>query len=224
MFENVKNDVTLRITELRSLLIHITEQQRNVSTTVPVVPIHLNIIKGLFFVHAYAVYEFTVTSLAQNTLSYINTKLLPTSSYKPLILSIILDPHCNSLEAGNGKKQWDRRRRLFQELDVDNVLPIDNTVLPTGEGNLKYGQLKSLIETLCMTCNPILDNRFIGRLEELVEHRNAISHGRSSPIEIGKRYSIADLEIRLNDIIELCTYLINEFEEYLTNETFKKPV
>jgi hypothetical protein len=222
MLENVKSDVNNRITELRSILIHIDDLQKSVSTSVPIVPLQVNIIKGLFFVHLYSVLEFTVTSLAQETLQHIGTKNIQTNNYKPLFLSIILDSNCNSLEAGNGKKHWDRRRKLFQEIEDNNILPLDITILPTGEGNLKYNQLKSLLDTFCMTCDAVPEKRYIGRLEELVENRNKIAHGRESTVVVGSRYSISDLNIRLTDTIAICTYLTNVFDQYLLKETYKK--
>jgi len=222
MLNNVKSEVSSRITELRSILIHITDLQKSASTSVPTVPLQVNIIKGLFFVHLYSVFEFTVTSLAQETLSYINSQKIPTNSYRPLFLSIVLDQNCNSLEAGNGKKHWNRRRKLFQEIEDNNILPLDITILPTGEGNLKYNHLKTLLDTLCIANDPVPDKRLIGRLEEFCENRNKIVHGRESTVLVGSRYSIEDLEKRLTDTITLCTYLIAVFEEYLTLETYKK--
>jgi len=225
MLENAKSEISIRLSELRSIFIHISDLQKSASVSLPTVPLQVNIIKGLFFVQLYSVFEFTVTSLTQETLSYITSQNIPTNSYKSLFLSIVLDPKLNALEAGNGKKQWDRRRKLFQEIEDNNVLPIDITILPTGEGNLKYQQLKSLLDTLCMTYDPVPDRRLIGRLEELVENRNKVAHGRESSILVGSRYSIDDLEKRLTDIITICTYLTSIFEDYLQKETYKeKPI
>lgn len=221
MLETIKSEAANRITELRSLFIHFSDLQKTASTSVPVVPITVNTIKGLFFVQLYAVYEFTVTSLTQNSLSYINAQNMLTNSYKLQMLSIVLDSHFNSIEASNGKKHWDRRKTLLNDFDAKDVIPIDITILPTGEGNLKHRQLKSIFDTMCLTCDAVPTNRFIGRLEELVENRNAISHGRLTPSEIGSRYSIADLEQILNEISELCSYLIKSFEDYLLNEQYK---
>lgn len=59
-----------------------------------------------------------------------------------------------------------------------------------------------------------------GRVDELVENRNAIAHGRKSPAVIGGRYSSGDLEKRYRDIDELCIYIIDAFESYLNNKDF----
>ncbi len=61
------------------------------------------------------------------------------------------------------------------------------------------------------------DNRHLGRIEELVENRNAIAHGRETAEEVGRRYSTSELGKRIDDVFTLTKYIISTMEShYLT--------
>ena len=56
--------------------------------------------------------------------------------------------------------------------------------------------------------------RLVGRIEELVENRNAIAHGRRTPEEVGGRYSTAEIEKTADDIEKIGSYFVTELERH----------
>jgi hypothetical protein len=58
------------------------------------------------------------------------------------------------------------------------------------------------------------DPRFLGRIEELVENRNAISHGRRTAEDVGRQYSTPELEARIDDVGSIATYLIDTMQQH----------
>jgi hypothetical protein len=117
-------------------------------------------------------------------------------------------------------KAWPRRRDLFARTKSIEAVAINDSVFPADGYNIKFEQLESVWETFCIN-SPVLPRAPLRtRLHEITDNRNAISHGRESPTTIGGRYSVQDLERILSEIDELCTYVVNTFEEYVDNEHF----
>jgi MAE_28990/MAE_18760-like HEPN len=176
--------------------------------------------KGLFFVHLYGPYEFTVASSVQRALREINRIKPRISDCHPAVLSMVLDPECRSLADVGSDKTWDRRRSLLSRACSADEVALAESLMPTNGGNPKYAQLKSIWETFSIR-DPVVPRPEIrGRIEELVEHRNAIAHGREAPAAIGGRFTLKELRDRYSDVSELCTHIIRAFEGYLTGKHY----
>jgi hypothetical protein len=219
MLNDISINSTSRLREVRSFLAMI----RTISSSNSfLVSSEISVAKGLFFVHLYGSYEYTVVAAVQKALSIVDSMKYNVSDFKPTMLSIVLDSRCKSIASVGTQKLWEKRWELFNQIQPNNIVNIDNTVLPTDGSNLKYPQLESIWTTLCINA-PVLPRPILrGRLEELVENRNAIAHGRESASIIGGRYAIGDLEQRYNDINELCTYILQCLEGYIVNKEFLK--
>lgn len=176
--------------------------------------------KGLFFVHLYGPYEFTVATAVRTALHEINHNRPRISDCHPAFLSLALDPECRSLGDVGPEKMWDRRRTLFSRAYSADEVEFSETLMPTNGGNPKYEHLQSIWHTFCIRDPVVPRPEIIGRLEELVEHRNAIAHGRESPATIGGRFTLNELRGRHADISELCTHIIQTFEGYLAKRHY----
>lgn len=217
MLRGVAANSTTHLREVRSLL-NAINRMLGAPRTFP--STDATIAKGLFFVHLYGAYEYTVSSAVQQTLELIDNMGHEVVEYKPTMLSVVLDAKCKAVANVGLKKLWEKRWELFDQIVPGNVVNIDNTVLPTDGGNLKQKQLEMVWKSLCVT-TPVLSSPLLrGRLEELVDNRNAIAHGRESPSVVGRRYSTADLEKRYNDVNALCTHIIQALEDHLNNKDF----
>lgn len=94
--------------------------------------------------------------------------------------------------------------------------------MPTDGQNFRYRQLESIWKTFCIQ-DPILPHGSTGgRIQEMVDLRNSIAHGNESPVEIGKRFTADDLQIRFDVIDEYCNYVIITFENYINNKHYLK--
>lgn len=182
----------------------------------------VTIAKGLFFVHLYGAYEYTVTAAVQKSIQIINASPYTIADCEPVLLSLVLNPQCDSLSDVGRTKTWERRWNLFEQIFSANSINIDDSLFPTDGKNIRFSQLESIWKTFNIH-DPILPRMILkGRLEELVNNRNLIAHGTESPAVVGGRYSSNDLSIRFKDINELCTYIIQVFETYLSNEDYIK--
>jgi hypothetical protein len=62
-----------------------------------------------------------------------------------------------------------------------------------------------------------------GGLEEVTEKRMAISHGRESAADVGRRYSFDDLARRHAAVDLVCGHIVQSFETYLASEHYRFP-
>lgn len=180
----------------------------------------IKIAKGLFFVHLYGAYEYTVTLSIQKAIEVINSMNCRIDACQTLFLSMIFDSECKSLSTVGRNNQWSKRWELFERIKSVDLVSIDSTIFSIECQNIKYRQLECFWKNFCIKA-PVLPRMLLkGRIDELVENRNAIAHGRESPANVGGRYSIDELEKRYTDIDEVCTYIIQSFETCLNNKDF----
>jgi hypothetical protein len=220
MLDDIRSAYTSQLVDVRLLLKMI--QNLEVTSTPLSSSREATISKGLFFVHLYGVYEYTVTSAVQRTIQHINAMSCTVNQCKPILLSIVLDSECTSLSSAGQNSFWPRRWKLFEKLSKNDPIQINDNIFPTNGKNIRYDQLNSIWTTFCVKDPPIPATQMFlkGRVNELVENRNAIAHGRMSPADVGGRYSFNELEKRYKDIDELCVYIIDTLESYLINKDF----
>ncbi len=218
MLSDISTISTTRLEEVRSFLSLIRNLEA--SSGLMSSSVEVTVAKGLFFVHLYGAYECTVNQSIQKTLQIINSQHIPVVDYKPVLLGIVLNAPFQAVCGVGADKKWNKRREFFQQLISKDPISFSETILPTGTGNLKSPQLETIWATMGIS-DPVLPKpSLIGLLEELVDNRNKIAHGRESPVTIGSRFTIDDLEKRFNDINKLCDYIIQCLETYLSNKDF----
>lgn len=214
--DHVSAESAARLVEVRLYLQLID----NVSLTPRGFTRELTSAKGLFFVHLYGTYEYTVTAAVQESLRHINQGKSKIVDCHPVFLSMALDPECRSLVDVGPDKTWDRRRVLFRRINSSEEVAVAETLMPTSGGNPKYEHLCSIWETFCIREPVVPRPLLIGRIKELVDSRNAIAHGRESASAVGSRFTPAELHTRYADISEVCSHVIQAFENCLDNKHY----
>ena len=110
MLTDVLSTSTSRLTEVRSYLVML----RAMSSSTPFsFHTELTTAKGLFFVHLYGAYEYTIAAAVQKTLAIISGFQHPISDFKPVMLSVVLDAQCRAAASVGPQKMWEKRWELF---------------------------------------------------------------------------------------------------------------
>lgn len=220
MMREVSRNSSRRIRDVRTLLRVI--RRLSPGGRAAVVSPEVLILKGLFFVHLYSALEFTVTGAVQGVIHAINSSSHLVCDCHPQFLSMALHAECESM-AGVGKsKTWERRWHLFSRVFSTVRVEIDDTLMPTDGRNIGYAQLQSIWTSFNVDV-PVLPRMSLrGRLEELVNNRNAIAHGREAAAAVGGRYSTRDLETRLSDVQEICEHVMTSLESCVQRMDFKR--
>jgi hypothetical protein len=177
--------------------------------------------KGLFFVHLYAAYEFTVLAGLRETYRQINIAKLEFKDCHSLLLTAALDRELTSFVQKGSIHGWKARRAVFEKVGSAQVVAIDEQVNPAAGRNLAVEQLESIWDTLRIK-DPIFPRpALMGRVSELVQNRVDVAHGNSSASDIGRRYTVEELRKRHRDIDLLCTHILAAFEDYLKRKHYK---
>jgi RiboL-PSP-HEPN len=218
MFESEKQSATNRLTEVRQLLetiksLESTEVLRPDSTEVL-------ILRGLFYVHLYATFEHSVNEAVLTLLRAVNDLKIKTVHLEPIFLSVSLDSDFNSLRDSGVNHRWTRRIDLLRKQSSMDQAAIDENVFSSYLQNIWQKNLQQIFDCFFinepivpnLTCSPFID--------EIVNKRNAVAHGRESPVRVGSGTRSSDLHIRLDAISQIITHLIQCFERHVTELNF----
>lgn len=96
----------------------------------------------------------------------------------------------------------------------DPLTTLNETLFPSNGSHYRPSQLNTIWRVFGIDKPIVPEMIHLGRIEELVENRNAISHGRKTAEEVGRRYSIAELEKRIDDVFALAKYIISTMEDH----------
>ncbi|WP_299176405.1 MAE_28990/MAE_18760 family HEPN-like nuclease [uncultured Chryseobacterium sp.] len=218
MFTDLKSESASRLVEVRDFLDLLNSLIPPAPTPTPT---NINTGKGLFYVHIYGVFEFTISSCIKKTILAINNDNIQINDLQPILLSMALNPECDSISSVNSRN-WKLRWNLFEKIRDNTLTKIISDLLPTDGKNIRYSQLESIWKTFCIK-SPILNAPSIGgRLSDIVDNRNAIAHGNIPAAEIGNRVTMTDLYSRFSEMNNYCSYVIQVFEDYVNNKDYLK--
>jgi hypothetical protein len=217
MYDDLKISTAQRIVEIREIIDFIKPSIPAPPTNTPR---HLNTLKGIVYVQLYGLIEYTVLQLVSQTIGYINQANLKLSEIKPQLYSLALHTNLDSLMHANTVK-WDKRHDLFNNIEIDSKVLILNNLLPTDGKNITDSQVRSICNAFCIT-EPYYPNvRYPTILKEIVGHRINIAHGNLTAAEIGSAVEISRLELRLTEVSNFCSHIINVFDDYIINAKYK---
>jgi MAE_28990/MAE_18760-like HEPN len=178
--------------------------------------------KGLFFVHLYGAYEFTVRSALRATLNHLTASRVTYRGCQPVLLSVLLDAELRSFRDSGREGAWEARRKLFDLAHSRKRIEVDENVDPTTGRNVDVQQLRSIWASLCVKTDFVPRPQLLGRISELVSARVNLSHGHLPAAEIGSRFTVQDLETIHRDISEICTHVINSLEDYVKRGHYRR--
>jgi hypothetical protein len=210
-FDPIASEVSSRVTTCRSVVgsLHGTATSH---------PTYSQVFRGLIFVQMYALYEFTLSSAVRAAIEYVNASGRPCSQIRESVLSLLLAPEWLSAADAAPKRRWQVRSDLATAIRSPAVSGafIDST-FPDDGSHFRTGQIATIWHVFGITAPLVPDQRLLQRIDELVENRNAIAHGRMTPEEVGKRYSPAEIAERVDDTESIVTHIISTMETQCTS-------
>lgn len=220
MLGTVNAESTSRLREVASFLRLIGRLSKS-TTGVLKSARELTSAKGLFFVHLYAAYEFTVLEGLREVYRQINSASIEFKDCHPMLLAAALDKELTSFVKTGSVYAWKARRAVFEKVGSNNRVQIDENAIPTAGRNIAVHQLQSIWDTLKIQ-DPMFPNAIlIGRVSELVQNRVDVAHGNLTASEVGRRYTLEELRKRHRDIEHLCTHIVTAFDGYLQNKHYR---
>ena len=219
-FTTVRNNARSRFTENQIFLSYITSLEPKIITDP--VPLEVNIMKGLFYVHLYSSLEKSLNELIEDTLIHISSKSIQYNHFNLPFNSISLVDKLKSFKASGYGSFFNKAFEIFSEASSPNICTINETVFAN---NLQNVWTKT-IEEICNSFGIKLfavSPRTKATIDEIVEKRNAVAHGRESATIVGQRFRTNVLRTKMDIVIDFCNYLIDLFENYYTRKEYLKP-
>jgi hypothetical protein len=166
--------------------------------------------KGFAFIELYGTYEYTVQTAVQATLSSLRSDPVTIRQLRRELFSLVLDPHWTAAANAGRARIWDTRLSLISQLDsVESVSTLQETLFPLDGSHYRPSQLYTVWRVFGLSTTIVPAPRLLGRIDELVENRNAIAHGRITATEVGRRYSIGDVTARVDDTEAICNHIVD---------------
>jgi hypothetical protein len=106
---------------------------------------------------------------------------------------------------------------LFKKVDSASTFDVCDDLFPFDGSHFRFQQLETIWALFGLAVPIVTANRMMGRIDELVEHRNAIAHGRATAEEVGRRFSVGDIEGRINDTQDIYIHLISSMQLHCSN-------
>lgn len=219
MLASASTSATLRFNEVRILLNDITSREvpppsADVDTVM--------ILRGLFYVHLYGAFEYSINNAVQLYLQSISSANVPYLHLEQMFYSVALDGRFMSILDRKASGKWDGRRALLVQQRSNDLCGLSDTLFSYDLQNIWYKTLVELFQSLGIDRHVLPNVRYRGYIDEVVEKRNAIAHGRESPLSVGTVRS-ADLEKRYDAISTTAAYLIGCLASHLNGREFIDP-
>ncbi len=176
--------------------------------------------KGLVFVQLYAVHEYAIQSSVMTALASIASHRIPVQKLKRGLQSLAVDHELIGLAACARSSSWSRRLALLEKLESESPADFEAITFPADGSHYRPAQILTLWTLFELPPPAFPHSKWIGRIDEFVEHRNAIAHGRETADKIGCRFTDAEIAERITDTQAICLHVVNSFEDHCSQESF----
>jgi hypothetical protein len=170
--------------------------------------------KGLMFVELYAMYEYTVVSAVREALLLMKSRSTPFNTIRWELLGLALHSEITGVIDAGREKAWEKKIELFRRAGCSDPLDVHDNAFPDDGSHFRVQQLRTIWAVFGIGKLKLPDGRLYPLIEELVSNRNAIAHGRSTSLEIGRRYSVRDVSAKISRTRRLCLYIARALDQH----------
>ena len=177
-------------------------------------------IKGLFIVALYGFMEYSLGRLTQSAIQHLNSLNVKKKHLHAYAVAAACDNLFKSLRDSRGEKNYMRRLEVMDAITDDALASVDEGVFAEFIQNT-YPSTFALIErTFYIELQELKNPKIAAYIREITENRNAVAHGRESPLTVGGRFTGADLSDRASAINQLLAELTSAFSGDIADPQF----
>lgn len=184
----------------------------------------INVRKGLFLVLLYGAFEYSLTRTLTEATVLINACRVEYGHMNELLYGLALDPQLASLTAAEARRdsKWQRRTELFRkQACADPVVLLDSAFAPELQ-NAKANTIQKMFDVFGITQPALYDPRVKQYIDEVVDKRNAVAHGRESASSTGQAYTTVSLQNLNDQLSRQVQYTFSVFENHISTKSFVK--
>ncbi len=184
--------------------------------------IEVKILRGLFYVHLYSALERAVNETIEQTILLIKNGSVKNRHFENSFNVISLNSKMQGFKECGYKNYFSKSAEVFESLDSDNSFDLNNTIFSENLQNIWYKTLQETIRSFGAT-QILIAPRVILTINEVVEKRNAVAHGRETPVAVGERHRSDILRTKAQEIHMVVEQFVHTFEDYVLNKKYIKP-
>jgi len=173
--------------------------------------------RGLAFVQIYAIHEYTVLKVVQYAVDAIAAHSHSYSDLRPSLLALFLDPQLAALKDCGAKSLWDRRLDLLDKATSDEIVSLPQAPIPADGSHFRHAHIYLILRVFGVARTLTLRRRHLYLIDEVVNNRNAISHGAETAATVGRRYSRGDIFRSIRIMQSVCLRLIFIVSEHCSD-------
>lgn len=219
-FVNIRSKARNRFTETQVYLNYIASLEPENNTDEP--SLELKIMRGLFQVQLYASLEKSMNDVVEFALSDIASKRIKNSHFNIAFNTVSLSDKLKSFKDSGYSHFFPKAIELFFEVSNSSVQNINETLFAKSLQNIWAKTIEETIGAFGIKGYTI-GVRARTTINELVEKRNAVAHGRESASVVGEKQRAETLRKKMDIIVSFTHEIIDLFEIYCSSKGFLKP-
>ncbi|WP_433891364.1 MAE_28990/MAE_18760 family HEPN-like nuclease [Streptomyces sp. CA-111067] len=170
--------------------------------------------RGMGIVLVYAAYENMLYSLCRAVLEHVVNLRVSNKRLMPGLQIFAVHPKLKSLTNSSPAKIWSGSGSDVVDAITSSSCTISSDLFPDDGSHMRRSQ----VTTFCNVFNfgnpaPILREAW-QRIDSIVNERNAVAHGRMTPEEVGRNYSIGEMR----DFLQIWEIRWNEFLDWVESK------
>ncbi|WP_324042186.1 MAE_28990/MAE_18760 family HEPN-like nuclease [Aeromonas caviae] len=220
MFSHQRQSSITRLIEVRDLLAELKKMENS-----PPTPDSLYVvgIRGLLIVNLYACLEFSVNQAVERTLIIVDSLGVPYTHMTHKFHTVSMSDAFKSIKDSGAKKTWETRIQFMEKLFSSQPCHVNSSTFSLDLQNVWVNTLKELLSCFGINKAHLPNMAYAGHIDDIVNKRNAVAHGRESPQSVGRSQRCLELEAKWTIISETCEYITSIFDEYIKNLEFINP-
>jgi hypothetical protein len=215
IFESVRDVARERFGEVFIYLQMVSLQEPAGQIATP----EVKVMRGLFFVLLYGAFEKTVNEAVQLTL----TKILALNPRNCDVVHpfnvITMSKKWKAVKDSGYSKAFKQLTDFFSAIESQESYGFDETLFATFLQNIWAASIEEVLQAMGASGFIVsMAQRVV--IDEVVESRNAVAHGREAASRIGERPRCADLRSRFDTLQEFTSLFIDHLEAFILTRSF----
>jgi hypothetical protein len=182
----------------------------------------LNVRKGLFLVLLYGAFEYSITRTLTEVSALINSRRVEYGHISDLLYPLALDAELTSVAMIGRDLKWQRRAELFRKQKCADPVNLLQGAFLAQLDNMWAATVQKMFAIFGLNEPALYDIKVRQYIDEVVEKRNAVAHGRESASTVGQAYTTGALQNLLNEIATQAQYVLSAFDGHISTKAFVK--
>lgn len=215
-FSTVRSKSRERFREVLINLAHIESIERDGEANEVV-----NIFRGLYYVHLYSALEKAINETIERVVLLIKVENIRNKDFILPFNVISLNSKMQSFRQCRHKDYFQKSIDVFLSINSDESFEISNTIFSQTLQNVWFDTIQATIRSFG-AAEIAIEPRVKLTIDEIVEKRNAVAHGRETAISVGERHRSDVLRAKTQEIQLVVEQVISTFEDYIVRRLYLK--